>query len=228
MAPDNEKYLQPTELCDFERHPEIRAKALELTRSCLSREEMFQSTFAFVRELPYGLEDWDVTASETLAKGWGMCSGKTNLLVALLRSVGIPARYRVFRIKAEGRLWQWIIEDEELAQRLGAASAEQDHVDCEVWIGEWRACDPSRETLLERGLVALGIPLGREGIVEAPGRVHHLTLASFDLWATERQENRRFRESRREIFAKINEQFSRIRALGRDQGDGKEERRTPS
>jgi transglutaminase-like putative cysteine protease len=228
MATDNEKYLQPTELCDFERHPEIRAKALELTRGCRSREEMFQSIFAFVRELPYGLEDWDVTAFETLAKGWGMCSGKTNLLVALLRSVGIPARYRIFRIKAEGRLWQWIIEDEELAQRLGAASAEQDHVDCEVWIGEWRACDPSRETLLERGLVALGIPLEREGIAEAPGRVHHLTLASFDRWATERQENRRFRESRREIFAKVNEQFSRIRALGREQSDGKEERRTPS
>ena len=95
----------------------------------------------------------------------------------------------------------------------------KDHVDCEVWIGEWRACDPSRETLLERGLVALGIPLGREGIAEAPGRVLHLTLASFDLWATERQENRRFRESRREILAKVNEQFSRIRALGRDQSD---------
>jgi transglutaminase-like putative cysteine protease len=227
MTQDDEAYLQPTELCDFQHHPEIRAKALELTMGCHSREEMFQSIFAFVRELPYGLEDWDVTASETLAKGWGMCSGKTNLLVALLRSMGIPARYRIFRIKAEGRLWQWICEGEDLAQRLGAASAEQDHVDCEVWLGEWRTCDPSRETLLEQGLVALGIPLEREGIAEASGLFHHLTLACFDQWARDRQENRRFRENRREIFGKLNEQFSRIRALGRDKTDDKVEGPTP-
>jgi transglutaminase-like putative cysteine protease len=226
VTPDNEVYLQPTQLCDFDRQPEIRAKALELTTACRSREEVFQRIFAFVKELPYGLEDWDVTASEALSKGWGMCSGKTNLLVALLRSVGIPARYRVFRIKAEVSLWHWIIEDEELAQRLGAASTEQDHVDCEVWLGEWRACDPSRETLLERGLVAMGIPLEREGIAEASGRVPYLTLASFDLWARERQENRKFRENRGEVFAKVNEQFSRIRALGRDQSEGREKGRT--
>ena len=94
MAMDNEEYLQPSELCDFDRCPEIRDKALELTLSCRSREEMFGRIFDFVKELPYGLEDWDVPASETLTKGWGMCSGKTNLLVALLRSVAIPARYR--------------------------------------------------------------------------------------------------------------------------------------
>ena len=57
-------------LADFDRQPEIRAKALELTTACRSREEVFQRIFAFVKELPYGLEDWDVTASETLAKGW--------------------------------------------------------------------------------------------------------------------------------------------------------------
>ena len=176
---------------------------------------MFERIFAFVKELPYGLEDWDVTASETMAKGWGMCSGKTNLLVAMLRSVGIPARYRIFRIKAEGRLWQWISGDEELVQRLGAAGTEQDHVDCEVWLGEWKACDPSRDTLLACGMEVLGLPLARERIAEGSGRVLCLVLASFDRWARERQERRRFRENRSELFARVNEQFWRIRALGR-------------
>lgn len=221
MTRENEEYLQPSQLCDFDRQPEIGAKVLELTTGCRSSEEMFQRIFAFVKELPYGLEDWDVTASETLAKGWGMCSGKTNLLVALLRSVGIPARYRVFRIRAEVRLWQWITADEELAQCLGAATTKQDHVDCEVWLGGWRACDPSRDTPLERGLLAFSIPLERESIAEASGRVPYLILASFDLWARERQERRRFRDNRGEIFARVNEQLWRIRALGRDEIEGR-------
>lgn len=228
MAPENEEYLQPTQLCNFDRQPEIGAKALALTVDCRSREEMFQRIFAFVKEMTYGLEDWDVTASGTLAKGWGMCSGKTNLLVALLRSVGIPARYRVFRIRAEVRLWQWITADEELGQRLGTADAEQDHVDCEVWLGGWRACDPARDTPLERGLMALGVPLGRQSVADASGRVAYLILASIDLWARERQERRRFRENRSDIFASVNEWLWRIRALGGQEGEGREERRATS
>ena len=112
MSPNNEEYLRPSELCDFNRCPEIRVKAQELTRDCQSQDEMFRSIFAFVKELPYGLENWDVAASETLAKGWGMCSGKTNLLVALLRSLGIPARYRAYRIRAEVSLWGAITGEE--------------------------------------------------------------------------------------------------------------------
>jgi len=66
-----EEYLQPSKLCDFDRSPEIRTKATELTEDCRTTRQKFQRLFAFVRELPYGLEDWNVTASETLAKGWG-------------------------------------------------------------------------------------------------------------------------------------------------------------
>ncbi|MEE8470488.1 MAG: transglutaminase-like domain-containing protein [Dehalococcoidia bacterium] len=137
MTPDNEAYLQPSELCDFNGSSVIEAKALELAAGCQSEEETFHRLFAFVKELPYGLEDWGVAASETLRKGWGMCSGKTNLLAALLRSVAIPCRYRVLRIEAEVGLWQCVTVDQELARTLGSALAEQDHVDCEVWLGSW-------------------------------------------------------------------------------------------
>jgi len=213
MSPNNEEYLQPSELCDFDRCPEIRAKAQELTRDCQSQEEIFRSTFTFVKELPYGLEDWDVAASETLAKGWGMCAGKTNLLVAMLRSLGIRARYRAYCIRSEVSLWGAITGDEEMAQRMGDAPVEQDHVDCEVWLGEWVACDPSRDTPMERGMIAQGIPLEREPIVDASGRVPYLFPADFDRWARERQSRRRFRKNRSEIFAKVNELLSRMRAF---------------
>jgi transglutaminase-like putative cysteine protease len=222
MNVNYEEYLQPSELCDFDRCPEIRDKALELALGCRSRKETFRRIFDFVKELPYGLDDWDVAASETLAKGWGMCSGKVNLLVALLRSQAIPARYRVFRIRAEVGLWGRVTGDDALVQRLGPAPSEQDHVDCEVWIGRWSACDPGRDTPLERGMVALGLPLEREAIADASGRVPYLILANFDQWARERQDRRMVRQNRGEIFAGVNEQFWRIRTLGRHGSERRE------
>lgn len=215
MATENEQYLQSSELCDFDRRPEIRARARELTSSCQSKGEMFQCIFDFVKELPYGLEDWDVTASETLSKGWGMCSGKTNLLVAMLRSLVIPARYRIYHIEAEAKLWEWIMGDEETARRIGGIPSLQDHVDCEVWLGGWTACDPARDTPMERGLVALGLPLEREVIADNPNGTPYLILASFDDWARERQERRAFREERSDVFTKINDHIRYIRGLGR-------------
>ena len=212
---NRQEYLQPSKLCDFDRSLEIRAKAEELTGNCSTERQKFQSLFGFVKELPYGLEDWDVAASETLAKGWGMCSGKSNLLVALLRSLGIPARYRVYRIKAEVNLWIEVTGQRKLSQRMGPAPSQQDHVDCGVWLGKWHACDPARDTPLERGMKALGMPLKREVITDASGRVRYTILSNFDNWARQRQSRRMVRKDRAETFAKINEQFSRIRALGK-------------
>jgi transglutaminase-like putative cysteine protease len=166
--------------------------------------------------LPYGLEDWDVTASSTLAKGWGMCSGKTNLLVAMLRSVGIPARYRVYRIRGEVSLWGRVTGEEGVSQRMGPAPVEQDHVDCEVWLGKWETCDPSRDTPMERGMESLGIPLERKAVTDSSGGVPYLILASLDDWARERQVRRMFREDRVEIFARVNEQLDRLRTLFSD------------
>ena len=226
MAMENEQCLQPSELCDFDRRPEIRARALELISGCQSEEEMFQRIFAFVKELSYGLEDWDIAASETLAKGWGMCSGKTNLLVAMLRALDIPARYRIYHIEAEAKLWEWVMGDEETARRIGGVPNMQDHVDCEVWLGGWTACDPARDTQMERGLVALGLPLERKAVTDDADGTPYLILASFDDWARERQERRAFREERSEVFAGINEHLWRVRALGAD--DSEREKTPPS
>jgi len=210
--PDHEKYLYPTQLCDFDRHPEIRDKALELTLGRQAREDRLQGIYHFVKELPFGLEDWDVRASETLSKGWGMCSGKTNLLVAMLRSIGIPARYRIYRVKAENILWKALMNDQEAHRHLETIPLEQDHVDCEAWLGSWSNFDAARDSALERGMLALRIPLQREPIVDDTGQIPYLILTSFDDWAKERQHKRGFRENRYEIFTTINERFSKIRA----------------
>ena len=209
-------YLLPTELCDFDRDPSVREKAAELARDCKHERERFHRVYQFVKELPYGLEDWDVRASDTLKKGWGMCCGKTNLLVALSRALLIPARYRVFRIKAEGRLLAWVIEqDTELAGLLGHLPREQDHLECEAYLGSgWHNYDPARDSALEDGLGRLGIPQEREPIVGDGGTARFMILASIDEWARKRQESRRFREGREAVFDRVNRQFAKIRLLG--------------
>ena len=66
-----------------------------------------------------------------------------------------------------------------MTDQMGDAPVEQDHVDCEVRLGEWHVCDPSRDTPMERGMMALGIPLERPAILDASGSVPYLILATF-------------------------------------------------
>ena len=215
MTFDRERYLQPSGLCDFDLSAEIRLKVQELTAGNRSRAEKFSSIFAFVKELPYGLEDWDLKASDVLRKGWGMCSGKTNLLVAMLRSADIPARYRVYRIKADSKLWDKLGKDSNGAARMNELGEERDHVDCEVWLGKWMDCDPGRDTAMERGIVGLGGILERQVVADSRGRARYLRLASLDGWAKERQARRAFRSDRGDVFAEANRGIEMLRQLGR-------------
>ena len=209
-----EPFLQPTLLCDFDVCRAIVEKAVSLTRSCPDNHAKFRRLHDFVKELPYGLEDWDVKASETLSKGWGMCCGKSNLLVALARSLSIPAGYRVFKIVSEHKLLELMMEyDAGLADRLQDLPSEQDHVQCEAYLDDWRLFDPSRDSLLENALCRLEVPLKRVPVLGRDGLPHYALLASIDEWAAERQKNRRYRDDRCEVFARANEQLARIRKI---------------
>jgi len=215
MAFDRERYLRPNELCDFDRSSEIRLKTRELIAGSRNRGEMFNSIFGFVKEMPYGLEDWDLRASDIFRKGWGMCSGKTNLLVAMLRSAGIPARYRVYRIKADSKLWNKLGKDRKGTERMKELGEERDHVDCEVWLGKWMDCDPGRDSAMERGIVRLGGTLQRQVVADSRGRARYIRLASLDQWAKERQARRAFRTDRVDVFSEVNRGIEKLRELGR-------------
>ena len=70
------EYLKPTRLCDFDRNSEIREKALQLAEKQLDKQQVFNCISQFVKGLAYWLEDWDVTASQTLHKEGGRpCRG---------------------------------------------------------------------------------------------------------------------------------------------------------
>jgi hypothetical protein len=49
--------------------------------------------FDFVRQIPYRIGFWQVRASQTLELGFGMCTTKSNLQVALLRASGVEAQF---------------------------------------------------------------------------------------------------------------------------------------
>jgi transglutaminase-like putative cysteine protease len=215
MSVDRKKYLEPSSLCDFDVSPEIKVKALALTAGCRNRRQEFERIFDFVKELPYGLEDWDLRASDTLRKGWGMCSGKTNLLVALLRSIDIPARYRVYRIKAEPMVWEKLGKGRATTERLNQLGEERDHVDCEVWFGRWVDCDPGRDTAMEKGMLKLGGTLERRKIADRNGKAIYTRLANFDDWAIGRQARRAFRSDRQDVFAEVNKGLEKLRQLGK-------------
>jgi hypothetical protein len=211
-----EEFLQATELCDFDRCATIRNKASHLAQGCEDNQRKFQRVYEFVRELPYGLENWDVKASETLAKGWGMCCGKTNLLVAMSRALSIPARYRIFKIRAERRLLKQVMEQNgSVAAQLGNLPPLQDHVQCEAYVGRWQVYDPSRDSAFENGLRKLAIPLERVPVADAQGAVNYEILASIDDWARARQNSRKVRDDRELVFARLNVELDKVRRMGR-------------
>jgi transglutaminase-like putative cysteine protease len=96
-----EDMVKETYFCDF-GHKEIRRVAEELRKSRDDHTELAKSIFGFVRDqIVFGFDPWQVRASDTLQKGYGMCSNKALLMVALLRYHRIPARLASLAIKRE-------------------------------------------------------------------------------------------------------------------------------
>jgi transglutaminase-like putative cysteine protease len=93
-----DEYLRPTEVIDSD-HPDVVAKARELTRDCRSDKEKLERIYYFVRDLPYDilaafrdLAEGRRRASDVLNAGHAFCMGKASSFVALCRASGIPAR----------------------------------------------------------------------------------------------------------------------------------------
>jgi len=95
------EYLSGTKVCDIES-PDIKIKSYMLTKDSYSEKQKAIDIFNFVRdEIKYRFDYSYTKASETLKKGYGNCFNKSNLQIALLRSCGIYAGYKVYMIKKE-------------------------------------------------------------------------------------------------------------------------------
>jgi transglutaminase-like putative cysteine protease len=97
-------YLTSDLIVDW-KTPEVRQKALELTRPLTDEIDKARCLYEWVRDaIPHSNDaDLDIltcTASEVLRHGTGICFAKSHLLAALLRAVDIPTGfcYQVLRL----------------------------------------------------------------------------------------------------------------------------------
>jgi CRP-like cAMP-binding protein len=109
--PSRIRKFQPTKVpdchfCDFD-HPAIAAMA-ELLRA-ESDAATARAIWSFVSAMPYRFGIWWQRASETLKQGWGMCTTKSNLEVALFRAAGLEAGF--IEIEADSMIIRPIIPD---------------------------------------------------------------------------------------------------------------------
>ncbi len=89
----------------------VKAKALEITEDVGTAKEAAVKIFYFVRDnIKLALVHPWKSASETLKIGKGSCLTKATLQVALLRSRGIPARFRVLEFRGnDPEEWKGIL-----------------------------------------------------------------------------------------------------------------------
>jgi hypothetical protein len=86
-------FTKPTQYCDSD-HTEIQAAARKLAEGANSAAEQALRIHRYVRDrYKFGFTPVTEKASDTLNGELGWCVTKTNLQIALLRSLGIPARY---------------------------------------------------------------------------------------------------------------------------------------
>jgi transglutaminase-like putative cysteine protease len=94
-------YLQKSVYCDFD-HPVVSSLARDLAKDEQDPARATEATFKYIRDnIRFGFDLVRVKASETLAKGYGVCYNKSLLLVALLRSNKIPSRMAYFPVNRE-------------------------------------------------------------------------------------------------------------------------------
>lgn len=121
-------YLSSSRLCEVDSDA-IQEKADELAGE--TDRETSENIFAFVRDhVKYNIRRTLKGADAVLDDGEGCCFDKTNLLVALHRASGIPARYRQMKCELN-------VKDDDLP-------ADAFHLVAEVKLdGEWQVLDPS-------------------------------------------------------------------------------------
>jgi transglutaminase-like putative cysteine protease len=87
--------------CDFD-HPAVAGLAKDLASTAPDPARVTLAAFNYIRDnIRFGFDLVQVKASETLAKGYGVCYNKSLLLVALLRSNKIPSRMAYYPVNRE-------------------------------------------------------------------------------------------------------------------------------
>lgn len=99
MTDQQQTYLASTPMLDYQ-HPSLQQLIDRKGWRALPMEQRIGAIYNYVRDdIRFGYNrDDSLSASEVLADGYGQCNTKGTLLMALLRAVGVPARFHGFTI----------------------------------------------------------------------------------------------------------------------------------
>jgi len=99
MAILSKEYLLETQMLDFS-NPQIENLITQRKWRELSAFDVIDAVYNYVRdEIHFGYNaDDKLSASQVIKDGYGQCNTKGTLLIALLRGVGISARFHGFTI----------------------------------------------------------------------------------------------------------------------------------
>lgn len=159
-------HLAHAPLCDFS-DAALQALKERLFKPSLSPVRQAERVYDFIRQkILYGFDEWEVKASQTFAKGWGMCFNKSNLMIALLRAMQVPCLYAAFWIRREGFRFT---ADPKMFQKISPLTV---HLYVEAYVGDrigWRRyVDTSLDADLRRILEKKGYQPYRNIVLEKP------------------------------------------------------------
>jgi transglutaminase-like putative cysteine protease len=146
------EYLAITPMCDYD-HPLVQATARKIVAGVQTKREMATRIFDFVRDtIRFSMAFSKSKASQILKLGYGECITKTNVQVALLRAVGIPARMR------------WVLAQTKVLNGLVAGVVlrsmppEASHFWAQCYLGgHWISCEALLDRPLYEGMLAQGL-----------------------------------------------------------------------
>lgn len=133
------------------------AEALPRLAALRSPADAVEAMVAWVRDrLTYtkGSTDVTTTAADALAGGTGVCQDFAHLSLAVLRALGIPARY------VSGYLYP------ESASAKGSTATGESHAWVDAWTGDWCGVDPTHDCAVGERHVVVGT--GRDYADVAP------------------------------------------------------------
>ncbi|MGD2253016.1 MAG: transglutaminase-like domain-containing protein [Anaerolineales bacterium] len=145
-------YLASTRMCDHD-HPWLLELASDLANSAANPTEKAIRVFRYVRDqVRFSLAHSRSRATQTLRRGYGECLSKTNAQVALLRAIGIPARFRM--VKAESVVLHHLVADFVYKQMPPTAS----HFWTECFLDDrWVSCEAMLDQPLYQGMLVKGL-----------------------------------------------------------------------
>ncbi|MFN8944974.1 MAG: transglutaminase-like domain-containing protein [Pseudobdellovibrionaceae bacterium] len=147
LETNHSNYVNESEFCDRSA-PMIVHTAKKIVSSAATEQEKAVRLFNWVRDnIRYQVGLYTHRASDTFIHRFGSCTNKANLLVAMFRAAGIPAAFRLYRVKT--REYFGPLCSKRLTQFM---SFESIHVFASVHLNQrWLRVDPTDDYRISQG-----------------------------------------------------------------------------